>query len=100
MTEPRVRAETYLRSNIQNVLNALQGSIDDILDQLPIPEIAIYRDGYSAALRAAARAFDVQIDDSPSPHFLLMPTVPDGRSSPLDDEETPILIGTMQHGRR
>jgi hypothetical protein len=62
MIESEVRTETYLRSDIINVLSALDATTDDIAAMVPGPEMALYRAGYAAALRAAARSFDVEID--------------------------------------
>ena len=62
-----VRTETYLRSDIINVLSALSASVDDILRAIQGTEIALYRAGYDAALQAVARSFAVEIEEADRP---------------------------------
>lgn len=62
MARPSIRSEVFLREDIEGALQAIAAAHDDLAARLPQAEVAIYRRGFFAALRAAAAAFHVQIE--------------------------------------
>ena len=65
MNLPRIRSEVFLREDIQNILTAIDQANAALAVHLPIAEVAIYRMGFAAALRAVAAAFDVVLESQP-----------------------------------
>lgn len=55
MLDYDVNTEIYLRSDISNALNALAETVDDLSAIMPAESVEMFRTGYYAALRGAAR---------------------------------------------
>lgn len=56
-----VRTETFLRTDIQNILRALDSANRGLTDHLPNAEVAIYRKGYIDALQSVANAIGLDL---------------------------------------
>lgn len=60
------RTELYLRSDIACAIRAIDFTSAELSASMPIREVAIYRAGFYAALRAVSLAFDVDMSDAMS----------------------------------
>ena len=67
MEKPEVRSNTFLRHDIQSILRAIDAGNAELATYLPVPEVAIYRAGFVAALQAVAKAFDVHLEPQSPP---------------------------------
>lgn len=55
------RSEIYLRADIANIVRAIDAANAELSAAVPLAEVAAYRAGFLAALRALALAFDLDI---------------------------------------
>lgn len=62
MNLPRIQSEVFLREDIHNILTAIDQANAALAVRLPLAEVAIYRMGFAAAMRAVAAAFDVVLE--------------------------------------
>lgn len=62
MERTRIRSEVFSREDIQNVLKAVDSANRSLAEHLPLIEVGIYRAGFSSAMGAIAKAFDVSLD--------------------------------------
>jgi len=58
----------WFRDEIANVLRSVDRANRDIADAIPTREMALYRRGFTAALRAVAEAFGISPDIIVSEH--------------------------------
>lgn len=61
------RSELFWREDIHNALRAIDQANASLAAHLPLEAVAIYRAGFSAALRAVATCFDIHLDLAPPP---------------------------------
>lgn len=59
----KLQRDVYLRSDIENALEAIKHANGAAMRRLQSPEGSAYRDGFNAALESVAIAFNVQIEN-------------------------------------
>jgi len=69
---PHTHAEFYARSDLKDLLEAIDAVSGAVVDQLPLPQLVLYRRGFRDALRAVAGAVGVALNAYEEREFPVM----------------------------
>ncbi|NUQ38830.1 MAG: hypothetical protein HUU23_13750 [Caldilineales bacterium] len=65
-------AEFYARTDLKDLLEAIDAASGAVVDQMPLPQLSLYRRGFQDALRAVAAAVGVSLGSRAGQEFPVM----------------------------